>query len=791
MCARPTALALFAGVLLPGAGCIALPPPLELPTSTADASDASATDAAADGDTSPAPYARHIVAGERHACAVTGAGEVRCFGALDLGAIGIGILRQDVVGLALVGLAPAAAVATGRGHSCAVSGDAVFCWGDNRANQVEPTITPSHWDFHASPVRVPGVSGATAVALGDASTCALVGAAPERRVVCWGRRLAPAGVLPPNTEPVQVGGLDDLDPAALVLGAAHACAASADGADVRCWGRAEAGQLGDGALASGEAARPVHAALPRPIGVLAAAADYTCALVESGARVACWGDTPLGTRLVPTLLDARFEPPLVALATGRGLACGVDEAGDAHCWGDDDADRLPVAGLIAAAEPVRLTGLPPLSAIAIGGRLVCAVTRAGALWCWGDGAPSAAPGELRPDPAERASCAEPRAPCTTCADGLVAGCAFGCVGERCREAVQVHVGNSYECFRFDDGAVWCGGVGRESGTLGLGPVVPFQLRRHEAVALPGPASALAGGSEHTCALVAGVPHCWGRNQYGELGLGDVAPRDVPTALPLAGVRLLAGHTGTTCASDGASVWCWGRALHAQGGTRAPLTSPTPVAMPLAAVGEITRLAVGEGFACAVVHDGRDVLWCWGNNLYEQVTPGASVVAEPTVRASGQFNALSLGRGVGCVVDPSGAGPTLWCWGSAFDAIVAADTSTLVDISAHFPAAVAGVDLFLGFACALLVDGRVACWGRGGQGQLFALGGDAPGLGEVVVAPTLAGVRTVDVGASTACAVDARGLVRCWGAGICGEAAWRPNPNECAIPQLVGDLDPWP
>jgi alpha-tubulin suppressor-like RCC1 family protein len=85
------------------------------------------------------------------------------------------------------------------------------------------------------------------------------------------------------------------------------------------------------------------------------------------------------------------------------------------------------------------------------------------------------------------------------------------------------------------------------------------------------ATAIVAGSNHTCALLSdGTVKCWGKNDYGQLGLGDVQSRGDATnemGDNLASVDLGFGNSATaiatgavhTCAllKNGA-VKCWGR-----------------------------------------------------------------------------------------------------------------------------------------------------------------------------------------------------------------------------------------
>jgi alpha-tubulin suppressor-like RCC1 family protein len=93
------------------------------------------------------------------------------------------------------------------------------------------------------------------------------------------------------------------------------------------------------------------------------------------------------------------------------------------------------------------------------------------------------------------------------------------------------------------------------------------------------AKVFAGGS-HSCAIHAdGSFWCWGDNRSGQLGVGDTAPRLVPTKVDSLGNDVVAAYAGGahTCVvrADG-SVWCWGNNQYGQLGVATGSTSAVPV-----------------------------------------------------------------------------------------------------------------------------------------------------------------------------------------------------------------------
>ena len=144
------------------------------------------------------------------------------------------------------GVAGASEVAVADEFACALhSGGRVACWGETagttwRSNGGGPLPT---WQAGTAPADVPGVTDAIGLAAGGSAACAV---RRTGRVACWGDNSYGTlgdGTRLPSTRAVAVEGLTDARQVA--VGAAHACAVRASGKAV-CWGRGDEGVLGDG-----------------------------------------------------------------------------------------------------------------------------------------------------------------------------------------------------------------------------------------------------------------------------------------------------------------------------------------------------------------------------------------------------------------------------------------------------------------------------------------------------------------------------------------------------------------
>jgi len=247
-----------------------------------------------------------LAANALRTCALLVDGTLRCWGDNSGGELGYG--HSDTIGddesPAKAGPVPLGALATviggGGDHFCAVTeaGD-VRCWGQNNDGQLGQGHTEPIGDDETPAANSPVDLGGAAVvqlALGGAHTCALT---DDSHVRCWG--LNKYGQLglghtadigddePPSTAaPVHVDEARHV--VQIAAGAVHTCAVLDDGG-VKCWGYGFQGQLGYG---NGDSIGDDESPSDMPdvdVGgavVQLAMGTHTCALLSTG-RLRCWG----------------------------------------------------------------------------------------------------------------------------------------------------------------------------------------------------------------------------------------------------------------------------------------------------------------------------------------------------------------------------------------------------------------------------------------------------------------------------------------------------------------------
>jgi len=291
-----------------------------------------------------------ISAGGQTTCAVTDTGAARCWGANDWGQVGDGTTtrRNTPVGVSGLG-SGVAAVSVGYYHACALTtAGGVKCWGANTSGQLGDGTTSRRY----TPVDVVGLTtGVVAIATGlddgiRDHTCALTATGA---VTCWGNNESGQlgdGTATSRSTPVAVTGLG-AGVASIYAGGTHTCAVTTTGG-AKCWGDNDGGQLGDGTtterrtpvdvvgLTSGVASM----ALSQSSSSYGPRRSHTCASTTSGG-VKCWGRNTEGEAGDGTSGNARFTPVdvvgmssgVVGVATTFWSGCGITAAGAVRCWG--------------------------------------------------------------------------------------------------------------------------------------------------------------------------------------------------------------------------------------------------------------------------------------------------------------------------------------------------------------------------------------------------------------------------------------------------------------------------
>ncbi|HJU39130.1 MAG TPA: hypothetical protein VJ724_06115, partial [Tahibacter sp.] len=280
-------------------------------------------------------------------------------------------------------------------------------------------------------------------------------------------------------------------------------------------------------------------------------------------------------------------------------------------------------------------------------------------------------------------------------------------------------------------------------------IVPFlafvaAASAQDALVPLGGVDAVSMGFASTCALADdGQVLCWGRNTEGQLGIGSEFPR--ATAVPVQGLpgpaTAVASGRLHVCAIVGGEVWCWGRNFYGEIGDGTVVSRVSPVRV-LGIAGGATALALGDLHSCAIVDGG---VRCWGNNVYGQLGDGTGVdatFAVPVGALASGVTQIVAGALHTCALQ----GGAMKCWGANYDRQIGdpAAGDTVLEPAQVDGLASGVVAMAVGTAhtCAIVGAGAVRCWGNNERYQLAVddVGSsdvpiDATGVGAAALAIT--------------------------------------------------------
>lgn len=412
---------------------------------------------------------------------------------------------------------------------------------------------------------------------------------------------------------------------------------------------------------------------------------------------------------------------------------------------------------------------------------------------------------------------------------------------------QLALGQDHSCVLFATNQVKCWGQ-NESGQLGLG-----DTRNRGAAAadmgvnLPylalttdgSKVQKLALGSTHSCVLFDnGKMKCWGKNDYGQLGLpgltqtGNTA-ETTPDKTPYidlgstqAVVDIDAGVSVTCAVLANGEAKCWGLNQIGQLGqgdrTNRGSAADTmganlkPISLPSGR--KATQVGIGNRHVCVVL-DKKDIV-CWGDGSYgvlgigTQTPIGISAdqmgsalkLVDLGVPADWRIKNLQVAFVHNCALYTNGATK---CWGynkdgrlglgdandrgsgvapmgTALPALLVTPLNVAQDLSCHYR-----------HCCETFVSHNSKCWGINSNGQLGSGGIKNRGLTPLdmgaelpfVDIGTLAEVKQVVAGGNMSCALFASNQVKCWGLNNNGQLGLGDNVQRSELTAL-GDKLPF-
>ncbi|MBC7532551.1 MAG: hypothetical protein H7318_13330 [Oligoflexus sp.] len=327
--------------------------------------------------------ASYLVAGDNHTCAVTTTNTVKCWGLNNFGQLGDNTSKNQSGPVLVNGLSGISKVSAGAGITCAtsVSGGYISCWGQQFRGQLGQDTDERRY----APVRSLNPNGTTLkIVSGQSHSCSLLS---NQQVNCWGKGLfgnLGDNTLSPHYTPQPVSVLTAATQ--LAAGLNHNCAINAG--SVYCWGSNNLGQDGDGTIVNKLIPTLVSLATPS---FVATGANHSCAVISGGA-VKCWGQNTNGqlgngsttASNVPVAVTGLTN--VIALSLSGDFSCAVLDAGaGVKCWGANSYGQLGNSTFTDSSIPVISNGANGAISMASGGNHSCTVNSGGGVQCWGYG----------------------------------------------------------------------------------------------------------------------------------------------------------------------------------------------------------------------------------------------------------------------------------------------------------------------------------------------------------------------------------------------------------------------
>lgn len=340
----------------------------------------------------------------------------------------------------------------------------------------------------------------------------------------------------------------------VTLGDNHTCALTVTGA-VRCWGKTYGPY-------------PVDiTGLNNGVTDIKAGGDRTCALLNNG-DVKCWG---VGYGSSPmTIIGLNNASKLSVNTSGYGpRGCALTATSSVICWGFNNSGVVSISPISGFSSD--------LIAIDIWENRICVLTGSGTIQCINNNLPNATVN-------------------TEFSSGVSAfSGAFAVCGI---------INNSVLCSGFDL-------------IIGTYNSTPTQVN-----SLTNGVTTLSVSSSVACVTITGgAVKCWGKNQVGQLGDGSTTSTNVPVIVNGLNNGVTAIGTGIShnCAvTSTGGIKCWGYNQYGQLGngnigslsnsnTAVDVIERLTVTSPII----YTKIIVGNNYACALTTIGT--VRCWGDN----------------------------------------------------------------------------------------------------------------------------------------------------------------------------------
>ncbi|MDF2879953.1 MAG: hypothetical protein K0R54_510, partial [Clostridiaceae bacterium] len=293
------------------------------------------------------------------------------------------------------------------------------------------------------------------------------------------------------------------------------------------------------------------------------------------------------------------------------------------------------------------------------------------------------------------------------------------------------------------------------------------------------------GEYHTLALMEdGTVKAWGRNNFGEVGIGNTIQQTSPVTISgLNNVKQIsAGSNFSIALLEDGTVKSWGYNSNGQLGIGNFTNQYSPTV--IQGLTNVKEISAGRNFSLALMEDGT--VKSWGFNGYGQLGVGTSLFQQRNTPITipgltnvkqiiaGEYHAFAI------MVDG-----TIKGWG--YNEYGALGNGNIINQGIPISISIDSVKQIVAgnaHTIALMNDGTVKSWGANNSGQL-GIGNTTTKLTPVEI-PGLTNVKKLKTASSSVFALMEDGNVKAWGANVSGQLGIGNNTNQTS-PVVVSNL----
>ena len=293
---------------------------------------------------------------------------------------------------------------------------------------------------------------------------------------------------------------------------------------------------------------------------------------------------------------------------------------------------------------------------------------------------------------------------------------------------------------------------------------------------------ISAGESFSIELKNGTLWGSGKNNYGQLGIGNTINQSTPVQIGTSDDWHVfsAGRNHVVAIKSNGTLWAWGSNGSSQLGDGTGINRTSPVQ--IGTDNNWVMVATGETHTLALKSNGT--LWAWGNNASGKLGIGNTTNQSSPVQVGTSTDWKSIYSGSSCSFAIKANG-TLWAWGlNSTNGLYGNGTTT----SSLSPLQIGTDNKWIKISCktshvlALKTSGELLAWGSNTNGQL------GNGSTTTQISPIFVGFGYQDIAAGSGFSSAIKnGQLYTWGWNLFGQLGLGTTTNT-TIPTLVDNTD---